>query len=177
MGPPPRQGCQVLPSPRWHPTGAPALLPPQLRPATAALSSAEPVTAGGWRHQLMFGCEACGFRTAGTPGMGPSCPGRPDRHRWGYLWHNVNRGSMGLGVGLTLGLREGNRGTEWTSRLRSRRGRLVWPAPALLQPFQVPGPQMSPVGAPRTLGQVHVAEHPCSPEASLVGLADPHVLE
>lgn len=38
------------------PRGAPSLFPPQLLPDTAVLSSAEPVTVGGWQHQLMFGC-------------------------------------------------------------------------------------------------------------------------
>lgn len=59
---------------------APASFPPQPRPAAAALSSAEPVTAGGWWHQLMFGCEAHGFRTAGRLARGPADPADPASH-------------------------------------------------------------------------------------------------
>lgn len=87
------------------PRSAPARFPPQLHPATAALSSAEPVTAGGWRHQLMFGYEAAASGQPGCRALGPADPadltgtagGVPSCPARGSHWIAGQKDSLGMG--------------------------------------------------------------------------------
>lgn len=93
----------------WCPSSTSA----QPCPAAAALSSAEPVTAGGWRHQLMFGCEACSFRTAGRLARVPAHPAARAGTA-GASWLSVRAGPQGRTDRVASG------GARWTLSLEGK---------------------------------------------------------